>query len=53
MEEKIYDIITGQNKAITYEEILDKLEEEEKEELPKILIELQKNLKIRDRKSVV
>ncbi len=47
MEEKIYDIITGQNKAITYEEILDKLEEEEKEELPKILIELQKNLKIR------
>ena len=47
MEEKIYDIITGQNKAITYEEIFDKLEEDEKEELPKVLIELQKNLKIR------
>lgn len=47
MEEKIYDIITGQNKAITYEELLEKLEEDEQEELPKILIELQKNLKIR------
>ncbi len=47
MEEKVYDIITKQNKAITYEEITEKLDEEEREQLPKILIELQKNLKIR------
>ncbi len=47
MEEKILSIIEGQNKAITYEEIQDKLTEEEKDELGKILIELQKNLKIR------
>ena len=47
MEEKIYEIITSQNKAITYEEIEEKLEEDEKEELPKTLVELGKNLKIR------
>jgi len=47
MEEKIYEIITGQNKAITYEEIEEKLEDEEKEELPKTLVELGKKLKIR------
>lgn len=47
MKEKIYEIITNQNKAITYEEIEEKLEDDEKEELPKILVELQKNLKIR------
>ncbi len=47
MEEKILSIIEGQNKAITYEEIQDKLTEEEKDELGKVLIELQKTLKIR------
>jgi len=47
MEEKIYEIIINQNKAITYEEIEEKLEDEEKEQLPKTLVELQKNLKIR------
>ncbi len=47
MEEKVYEIIIGQNKAITYEEILDKLEDEEKEKLTPTLIKLANDLKIR------
>ena len=47
MEEKILGIIEKSNKALTYEEIMDKLEEDEKNELGKILVSLQKNLKIR------
>lgn len=47
MEEKILNMIISHNKAITYEELLEKLEEEEKDELGPILVTLQKNLKIR------
>ncbi len=47
MEEKVYDIITGQNKAITYEEIMEKLDDEEKDELTKTLVKLANDLKIR------
>ena len=47
MEEKVYDIITGQNKAITYEEILEKLDDEEAKELTNTLIKLGNDLKIR------
>ena len=47
MEQKVYEIIIGQNKAITYEEIFEKLELEEREELTDTLNKLEKNLKIR------
>ncbi|MBR2833290.1 MAG: ribonuclease R [Bacilli bacterium] len=47
MEEKILNIIETSNKALTYEEIMNKLEENEKDELGKILVQLQKQLKIR------
>ena len=47
MDEKILTIIDGQNKAITYEELFDKLDEEERKDLTKTLINLEKNLKIR------
>jgi len=47
MEEKVLEIISGQNKAITYEEIFEKLEKEEQEKLTQTLINLEKNLKIR------
>ena len=47
MQEKILSIIEGKNKAITYEEIMEKLDEEEIEVLSETLVELQKNLKIR------
>ncbi len=47
MEEKVLEIISGQNKAITYEEIFNRLEEDEQPELTKALNKLEKNLKIR------
>ena len=47
MEEKVLNIITNSNKALTYEEIMNELEETEKDELGNILVELQKKLKIR------
>ena len=47
MEEKVLDIINGKNKALTYEEIASELTEEELKELTKVLIDLEKNLKIR------
>ncbi len=47
MEEKVLAIIEGQNKAITYEELFNKLDEEERKDLTKTLISLEKNLKIR------
>ncbi len=47
MEEKVYNIITGQNKAITYEEIMGQLEADEKEKLTPTLIKLANDLKIR------
>ena len=47
MEDKILQIIENSNKALTYEDIMDKLSLEEQEELGKVLVELQKNLKIR------
>ena len=47
MEEKILDIINSKNKALTYEEIASELTEEELKELTKVLIDLEKNLKIR------
>jgi len=47
MEEKVLQIIENSNKALTYEDIMDKLSLEEQEELGKVLVELQKNLKIR------
>ncbi len=47
MEEKIFNIIAHSNKALTYEEIMDELDENEKQDLGNILVELQKKLKIR------
>ena len=47
MEEKILNIISSKNKALTYEEIVSELNEEELPELTNILINLEKNLKIR------
>lgn len=47
MEEKVLNIITSHNKALTYEEIFEQLDENEKDHLNEILIELQNNLQIR------
>lgn len=47
MNEKVLDIIEGQNKAISYEEIMEKLSKDEISELSQTLIDLEKNLKIR------
>ena len=47
MEEKILSIIENSNKALTYEEIWEKLDDQEQEELGQILVKLQKDLKIR------
>ena len=47
MEEKVLNIILGSNKALNYEEIYEQLDDDERDELSKILIDLQKNLKIR------
>ena len=47
MEEKILNIICSSNKALSYEEIMNELDENEKDELGDILVNLQKKLKIR------
>ena len=47
MEEKVFNIINNSNKALTYEEIMDLLDLDEKDELGNVLVELQKKLKIR------
>ena len=47
MEEKVLDIINSYNKALTYDEILEKLTEEEIPQLPEVLSKLVKDLKIR------
>ena len=47
MEEKVLEIISSKNKALTYEEIALELTEEELKDLTKTLIYLEKNLKIR------
>ena len=47
MKEKVLNIITSHNKALTYEEIFAQLTEKEQEHLNEILIELQNNLQIR------
>ena len=47
MEEKVLNIINGKNKALTYEEIASELNDDELKELTKVLIDLEKNLKIR------
>ena len=47
MEQKVYEIITGQNKAITYEEIFGKLDAEDQPKLTGILAKLERDLKIR------
>lgn len=47
MEEKVLDIIVNHNKALTYEEILEKLTDEEIPYLPEVLSKLVKELKIR------
>ena len=47
MEDKILEIINSKNKALTYEEIASELDENEVSELTNVLIELEKNLKIR------
>ena len=46
MEEKVFNIINNSNKALTYEEIMDLLDVDEKDELGNVLVELQKKLKI-------
>ena len=47
MEEKIFNIISSHNKALTYEEILAQLSDEEIPYLPEILSKLIKDLKVR------
>lgn len=47
MNDKVLDIITSKNKALTYEEIASLLNEEELKDLTNTLVELEKNLKIR------
>ena len=47
MEEKILDLINNHNKALTYDEILEKLTDEEIPMLPEVLSKLIKELKIR------
>ncbi|MBR2708181.1 MAG: ribonuclease R [Bacilli bacterium] len=47
MEEKVLDIINSKNKALTYEEIASEFSEEELKDLTKVLVDLEKNLKIR------
>ena len=47
MEEKVLDIINNHNKALTYDEILEKLTDEEIPMLPEVLSKLIKELKIR------
>ena len=47
MEEKVLNIINGHNKALTYEEIMVKLDENEATLLPDVLSKLIKDLKIR------
>ena len=45
MEEKVLDIICSKNKAISYEDIISELNEEEAKDLTNVLINLEKNLK--------
>ena len=47
MEEKVLNIINSHNKALTYDEILEKLTDEEIPKLPNVLSKLIKELKIR------
>ena len=47
MEEKVLNIINNHNKALTYDEILEKLTDEEIPLLPEVLSKLIKELKIR------
>ena len=47
LEEKVLNIIVGHNKALTYDEILEKLTDEEIPKLPSVLSKLIKELKIR------
>ena len=47
MEEKIFNIISSHNKALTYEEILSQLSDEEIPYLPEILSKLIRDLKVR------
>ena len=47
MEEKILNIINNHNKALTYEEILEKLSDEEIPYLPEVLSKLIRDLKVR------
>ena len=47
MEEKVLEIINGHNKALSYDEILERLTDEEVPYLPEVLSKLIKDLKIR------
>ena len=47
MEEKIFNIISSHNKALTYEEILAQLSDEEIPYLPEVLSKLIRDLKVR------
>ena len=47
MEEKVLEIINNHNKAMTYDEIIEKLTDEEIPLLPEVLAKLIKDLKIR------
>ena len=47
MEEKVLEIINGHNKALSYDEILERLTDEEVPYLPEVLSNLIKDLKIR------
>ena len=47
MEEKVLEIIKNHNKALTYEEIMNELDDKNASSLSKALMSLQNNLKIR------
>ena len=47
LEIKVLSLIESKNKAVTYEELEEKLTKEEIEKLPEVLVSLEKNLKIR------
>ena len=47
MEEKVFNIINQHNKAMSYDEILSYLTDEEIPELPEVLSKLIKDLKVR------
>lgn len=46
MEEKVFNIINNSNKALTYEEIMDLLDVDEKDELGNVLASFSENSEV-------